>query len=1153
MLNRPKFAVNENFTLVAREQGHRELVIYRLGDGEVAEELVRTEVPGLSLMALMFRAEDELVLLTKDGRLVAMKLVISEESEASLEELWTHEFKAEITCADTRNAGAHTEILCGDQRGFVFLVDIENEPVWALGHAHRDAIVSVYFDHHRNRFVSTGRDRLIQIWTTSSQTLENAETGEISPQDVLGFFDVPEGPDGEKSEVTSDDVLEFFSMAISDHKEAEAPAKPSAPPLLKPEITLEGLEGWALAARFSSDGNRLVTGGMDNGVYLWDLSTRTLISAQFAHFGWVVDVEFSPDDSLIVSASWDNTIGMFDGHTLEARVCLEFHKDYVSDLQFIGSETLVSAGYDRQLGFWNWRVPELEKGLIAHADWIEALAPFGQGVLSVSSDGTMRTWSLSAEPIKHFGTDTSAGIELGDAVTFDEYVDAPKREWASAEAAKPSVSYRDLRTSGFSQTRSGTALSMLESAVGSAPDPIEELPPIEEAEAGHGFDQPSSGTQTTFKALGPENSAPEPEPLPEPPAPEPEPLPEPPTDLHEDTPVQEEAIPAAAVAEAPKPRLPTLPKIGAIPKPKRADQDESTPSSPPGRIVVDTPSSKPMAEPEEVGDEVSFGGVPVDPKSTMFIGASFVKKAEPKVEPAAEHEEPSSQLPSPGIGDGESIAFPMPGRPVEQEESNPRVTAFGFGPMLKGFQEPTTPAEPSEAGALSHEESDPVVDLDQLEVEPPPDFDLDIESGPIEDVSLSAADRAILDAGKDASVNQNDRTPIAFLHTNPVPDDGFVPMERGEFEPPDEMVANVSALFERVRTETSRTKVDEPEELGASTSMLDAMEEMAEELREPPKVFDVQAAELFSKRPSKPSAQASGIIRRRKRHETLSFVEKFKIRTPHEWVYAVAIHPDGDSFASCGGDNSVCIWSSTGALKQKLRVDSTGLNALGFSPDGTMLAAAGDEGVVHLWLLSQANGGVRHAKLEGHTSWVTDLVFSADSRILLSSSYDGVVRVWNLESGTTLNIYQGHQGPVAGLAHFAGKTLTAGHDGTVRVWNEQGLQIDIFDGFDMVLDCAMSPTTMAWSVANGETYIATDGQARPLLRHRGQARAMCLREDGTLLSAGEDGFVMVYDKGASEPHQSFRLNTAIWSITAHKSYLLVGADDGAIHVYGVDT
>jgi hypothetical protein len=524
-----------------------------------------------------------------------------------------------------------------------------------------------------------------------------------------------------------------------------------------------------------------VTGGMDNGVYLWDLSTRTLISAQFAHFGWVVDVEFSPDDSLIVSASWDNTIGMFDGHTLEARVCLEFHKDYVSDLQFIGSETLVSAGYDRQLGFWNWRGPELEKGLIAHADWIEALSPFGQGVLSVSSDGTMRTWSLSAEPIKHFGTDTSAGIELGDAVTFDEYVDAPKREWASAEAAKPSVSYRDLRTSGFSQTRSGTALSMLESAVGSAPDPIEELPPIEEAEAGHGFDQPSSGTQTTFKALGPENSAPEPEPLPEPP-----------TDLHEDTPVQDEAIPAEAVAEAPKPRLPTLPKIGAIPKPKRADQDESTPSSPPGRIVVDTPTPKPMAEPKEVGDEVSFGGVPVDPKSTMFIGASFVKKAEPKEtpkeEPRLEHEEPSSQLPSPGIGDGESIAFPMPGRPVEQEESNPRVTAFGFGPMLKGFQEPTTPAEPSEAGALSHEESDPVVDLDQLEVEPPPDFDLDIESGPIEDVSLSAADRAILDAGKDASVNQNDRTPIAFLHTNPVPDDGFVPMERGGFEPPDEMV-----------------------------------------------------------------------------------------------------------------------------------------------------------------------------------------------------------------------------------------------------------------------------------------------------------------------------------------------------------------------------
>jgi WD40 repeat protein len=525
--------------------------------------------------------------------------------------------------------------------------------------------------------------------------------------------------------------------------------------------------------------------------------------------------------------------------------------------------------------------------------------------------------------------------------------------------------------------------------------------------------------------------------------------------------------------------------------------------------------------------------------------------------------------------------------PDEQEDAVEEDTGLGdekSWPVLSAQRDPEADAPPPEEP--KREPTRPRIDLSKLkaslakrqetapatEPEKPLGFDkadLEFEMAGAEEFELPAVEKESeapdfnfdtldspdVDAGLDAPVSEqthaffsfnnqpaemvSDHTPLAFLVQPTAP-------------------AAQEEAFPRVRTETSRKpaipRVEPVEpgltpELGAESTKpgTKASDEPASKT---PGIFDVSARELLA---DKPKPTAAGIIRRHKRTEVVKYVEHFRIRTPHQWVHAVAYNPALNWFASCGGDNTVCVWSVYGELLHKFRVDATGLNALCFSPDGTMLAAGGDEGVVHLWLLPQGDTSVRHAMLRGHSSWVTGLAFSSNAQLLFSSSYDGTVRIWDLDQGQCERILVGHDGPVSSVSAHLGRLTSSGHDGTLRLWNNQGIQVDLFDGFDKLLSCATNGVVNAWSAANGEVFMSEEGRPRPLLRHRGEARAVKVLDDGTVFSIGEDGFVMVYPRGNYEPQQSVRISSPIWSIDAYGKFLLLGADDGLMHVYSLQT
>ena len=67
-----------------------------------------------------------------------------------------------------------------------------------------------------------------------------------------------------------------------------------------------------MAAGFSPDGARIVSGSGDDTVRVWDAASGAELLVLRGHEDWVRAAAFSPDGARIVSGSWDNTVRVWD-------------------------------------------------------------------------------------------------------------------------------------------------------------------------------------------------------------------------------------------------------------------------------------------------------------------------------------------------------------------------------------------------------------------------------------------------------------------------------------------------------------------------------------------------------------------------------------------------------------------------------------------------------------------------------------------------------------------------------------------------------------------------------------------------------------------------------------------------------------------------
>ena len=125
-------------------------------------------------------------------------------------------------------------------------------------------------------------------------------------------------------------------------------------------MTLSGHEAAIWSQSYSPDGTKIVSGGLDKTVRLWNAMTGTEIMTLRGHgdrsirpeFSPVSSVAFSPDGKLIVSGSYDCTVKIWDVET-GAEVMTLQHPRIVSDVAFSPNGKQIASAGDRALRVWD--------------------------------------------------------------------------------------------------------------------------------------------------------------------------------------------------------------------------------------------------------------------------------------------------------------------------------------------------------------------------------------------------------------------------------------------------------------------------------------------------------------------------------------------------------------------------------------------------------------------------------------------------------------------------------------------------------------------------------------------------------------------------------------------------------------------------------
>ncbi|KAK5170574.1 WD repeat protein Lub1 [Saxophila tyrrhenica] len=173
-----------------------------------------------------------------------------------------------------------------------------------------------------------------------------------------------------------------------------------------PHRMLIGHAGNITCLAFSEDGSKIVSGGWDNQVFVWDIEEGNVIAELKGHEGpvWGVMVY---DEKIVLTACADKMVRVFDingkhlttikGHTDVVRAFCKLPPGHWSGAAF------ASAGNDEVIRLWTLEGTPMGE-LDGHTAYIYDLAALPNGdIVSSSEDRTVRIWrdGKSVQTITH--------------------------------------------------------------------------------------------------------------------------------------------------------------------------------------------------------------------------------------------------------------------------------------------------------------------------------------------------------------------------------------------------------------------------------------------------------------------------------------------------------------------------------------------------------------------------------------------------------------------------------------------------------------------------------------------------------------------------------------------------------------------------------
>jgi WD40 repeat protein len=331
----------------------------------------------------------------------------------------------EITSIDL--SPDNTRIVTGTRDGRIQLWDIPGRRMLADRSGHTGMVRVIRFSPDGKRFGSGGQDGLARVWDTDNVGTRPQDFAAYgAPVTALAF-----SPFGHQLATGNAlNIIMVWSLNVATHTGAMFPAGPETEPR---------------SVVVSPDGTKLVLGGGDGIITVYDKASRTVIK-QFPvapvcphqlddyrrqyHPCYINVMRFSPDGGMLLVAASSGNIGRWDtrtwapaGDPFQADVpCGSLICDgrtlTTKAVAFSPDLHLVAVGGKRQIWLWDLKTRDLVRAITAHDDDVTSLAFSSDGRLlaSGSKDRTVRLWDVGngqqiGKPMRHNGQVTSVRFQ----------------------------------------------------------------------------------------------------------------------------------------------------------------------------------------------------------------------------------------------------------------------------------------------------------------------------------------------------------------------------------------------------------------------------------------------------------------------------------------------------------------------------------------------------------------------------------------------------------------------------------------------------------------------------------------------------------------------------------------------------------------------
>ena len=164
-------------------------------------------------------------------------------------------------------------------------------------------------------------------------------------------------------------------------------------------LTLQGHSRAISSAAFSPDGRRIVTGCEDGTAKVWEAANGSELLTLHGHTDRIRSAAFSPDGGRIVTGSFDGTAKVWDSLSGRELLTLKGHTNRVNSAAFSPEGRLiVTGGEDSMAKVWEAAGGRELLSLRGHNRAVNsaAFSPDGRRIVTGSDDGTAKVWEAAS-------------------------------------------------------------------------------------------------------------------------------------------------------------------------------------------------------------------------------------------------------------------------------------------------------------------------------------------------------------------------------------------------------------------------------------------------------------------------------------------------------------------------------------------------------------------------------------------------------------------------------------------------------------------------------------------------------------------------------------------------------------------------------------